>query len=370
MFQTFTIYFNTMLVMMIFGYYCSNKSKLMKYAISYLHLEIVIPVLLFSTIFGLRYDVGVDYLGYLNIFNLSKYQDISHYYNYGFRFIVNIFSNNGYHFAFYFFTIAFLQISLFFRAFRDQRYLLIYVIFILFTGRYFIDWMNIMRQSLAFLVFMNSIIYIEKKSLLKYLLCILIAFSLHKSAIFLIILYPLLAVNRFHFGNRVTQLAILFIALYFRGYQNIFSILPINDILNMIGYENYIYHLGLMDKSFNTGIGFILILSIDIIIILYSRILKNFYASHRFTIHYNIYYFGVILYLLLMGNHATERIALYFISMKLLIVPYLLYYLINRSSKLKYISLSYVCMVYSLLFVNTIISDPIQKAQYIFFWQS
>ena len=70
MLQSLIIYSSLILMMIFFGIIASQRTfRLSKTrsTVAYLaRFEIIFPMILFAIVFGLRYDVGIDYLGYLD----------------------------------------------------------------------------------------------------------------------------------------------------------------------------------------------------------------------------------------------------------------------------------------------------------------
>lgn len=86
------------------------------------------------------------------------------------------------------------------------------------------------RQTLAVSAFVFSIRYVLKRDFKKYLLCVLVAFSFHRSAIFLAFLYPII-VSKF---NLKRNIAIYVLIIIFGRYMyTVFDFLK-NSELNVI----------------------------------------------------------------------------------------------------------------------------------------
>ena len=368
MVQSTIVYIGLMSIMMAFAKYSSQKAILNPYGSNkILHFEMLFPILLFAIIFGLRYNVGADHLRYLDNYNLGESQGNE----YIFRFLTLLLSKNNFHFTIYFSLCAFIQIFFIYFTFKNEKTIILYIIFILFAGRYFIDWMNIIRQSIAFCIFVYSTIFIKEKKIFSYLFFIMIAVGFHKSAIILVPLYPLLVNEKDYFKNTYFQLMLLCIAIIFSGYEKWSPlIISLSGILEFFEYGSYIYLFQVLTRELNTGIGFALSIVVDIIIILYSNQLKNYFPNNRFKLFYNLYFVGRIMQLLFLGSMVLERPVLYFSSMKLFVVSYLLHYLWSTLRiNFKLISLYLIISCYLILFSAIIIKGAETNAQFIFFWQ-
>ena len=302
MIQTIGVYAFVIITMISFGSLAAKRVTITHpdQQISFYKWEILFLLLFFAIVFGMRYDVGKDHLDYLNSYLTGERVDR---YEWGFRMITISFAKIKLHYTAYFGVLAFLQIYFFFYAFKDERYLFPFLVFILFTGGYYLSWMNGIRQDLAACVFIFAIKYIYQKQFLKYLIWCTIGFLFHKSAIILIIFYPIFVNGRDYFRNILLQISIFLVSLfvYYSYFRVDVLISPLIDIFaSWFGYEYYTTEF--IDDGTTglyTGIGFILANLIDFLIIVYSKRIKTFFNSQRFTIIYNLYFVGIIVHLIL-----------------------------------------------------------------------
>lgn len=201
-------------VMLLFAVYAAFKSRYSSIATngcqisqrSFWHFETIFPLLLFAVVFGMRYDVGVDHLSYL-----EKYLERFHSGKNDLLF--NLLSELGWrlnlHYAVYFSLIAFIQVFFFFYAFKNERYLYPFLVFFIFTNGEWGFWMNGIRQALAMCIWIFSLKYIEEKKIWKYLLWGILAVLFHKSAIILLIFYPILRNGKDYFKSISLQLLLI-----------------------------------------------------------------------------------------------------------------------------------------------------------------
>ena len=361
-----------MTTMILFGSLADRRASLCHgQNISFFRLEVLFPLLCFAIVFGMRYGVGVDHLSYLN--NYITGEDIDRY-ELGFKWITLFFSENNFHYAVYFGVLAFLQVFFFFYAFKDERYLFPYLAFILFAGGYYLAWMNGIRQDIAACIFIFSIKFIDQKKFWKYLLWCAIAFLFHKSAVMLVVLYPLLKNGRDYFRSILLQLIIFFVALtiYYSDFsiQNFISS-QIEIFASWFRYEGYtMFRINDMTTGVNTGIGFILLAVIDIIIILFSNKLKNYFNSKRFVIIYILYFIGTIARIIFAKSVILERPFRYFSYFELIVAAYFINYLFKHSKSSFYqLILLLIVGIYILLFGATLYRGETNTAKFLFFWQ-
>lgn len=372
MLQSLIVYLPLMTIMILFGSLAAKRVSLKPgLKIAFFKWEVLFPLLCFGIVFGMRYGVGTDHLTYLHNYNTGENIDR---YELLFRWITILLAKNNFHFTTYFGLWALLQVFFLFYAFKEERYLFPYLAFLIFAGGYFLPWMNGIRQDLAACIFIFSIRFIDEKKLWKYLLWCSIAFLFHKSAVILFILYPLLRNGRDFFKNILLQLIVLFVSLAF-----FYSDIQIEKYINFLiepfaAWFNYNYSIERISHlvtEINTGIGFLLALLIDILIILYSKKLKIFFNSKRFFIIYNLYYIGIITRLVFGGSMVLLRPFRYFSYFKLIITAYFIYYLF-KNAKLSFNQILFflVLIIYLLLFGATLYNGDTNTAKFVFFWQT
>lgn len=296
--------------------------------------EIISILLLFSFIFGARYDVGIDYLSYLEIFQevASGYltrEDLEP----GFLFLTELFADNGFHYFFYFAFFAFLQVFFVFYTFRNERYLYPYLAFIIMSG-VFLGWMNVMRQNTVVCVFIWMVHLASERKFIAYCLCVFVcSFFLHTTALLLLPVYFLLRLERNAFSNILLQLAGFAIIILLNLNSSVFSLFKdVNDIMNFIGYDDRFKNFNAEESTndYSYGVRSLLSISIYITIILYSKRLKKVYLDTDFSLYYTLFYIGICMHTLFSGNHILQRPALYFIGMMLPVYAYLLHYLWHK----------------------------------------
>ena len=239
MLQSIFIYGLVLLVLYSTGRVSYLRTRKRIAGVSFNYWESWLPILFFSIIFGLRYDVGTDHLSYLESYQTGVGVER---HEYVFQNIAIFLRWLDLHFFWYFFIWAFIQIFSVYYALKDERYLMPYIAISLMMGQYFIHWMNGIRQDLAGCIFFYSISFISERKLFKYILCCVIAFGFHKSAVLLLPLYPLLSSAKDFTFNRFFQFVILIsafvIAITKRDYMS--DLFPIiNLFTSQLDYEVY-----------------------------------------------------------------------------------------------------------------------------------
>lgn len=369
MLLSFIIYITLMVLMIVSGRYFINRqyilfSKSQEFTWGF---AILIPSLLFALLFGMRYGVGVDHLSYLEAYLIGT----THRMEIGYVFFQTLFQKYNIHFSFFFGFLAFVQIYFFLNAFKNHKYLFAYLVLILFLGTFYTGWMNGIRQSIATCIFIYSIQYIEKRKLIKFLLCILLAISFHKSAIILIPAYLIFRYDIFKIRWLQWGIYIFAIIIYYTSF----------DFLNLDTYFDRVSVLLKYDSSYTyedakilleangTGLGFITMQVINFIIIFYAEKMKMYYKSSFFTILYNMFLIGIFGYTAFAGSVVLARPFGYFAIMKLPISAFLLYFLSKSKMRNDKIIYYLFILLYISIFIATIYRGDTNTAEFHFFWE-
>lgn len=362
MIQSFIVYSSLMAIMILFAVLVSKNSSVVTSSDqlvqkSFWRFEILFPLLLFAIIFGMRYDVGWDHIGYLEGYlskdHVSKGEPL-------FELISEIGWKLNLHYVIYFSIIAFIQILFFFYAFKEEKYLFPFLVFFLFTNGDWSFWMNGLRQTLAMCIWIYSLKYIEKKLFLSYLIWCIVAFLFHRSAAIMIFFYPILSNGKDYFKCIPLQLLLLAGAFVIK---EIFSdlLLRIEPLINtyadIIGGGSYGgYNVRSLQESFResdgTGLVYIFRLILNVLIIIYSKKLKNYYHSKRFIIIYFFFFIGIIfLYIIPVGAIAIRRPFQYFYTFQMIMYAYFIYYLYKTKKKSFKYGMIHALMYYGILII-------------------
>lgn len=351
-----------MLIMVLFAVYASKNSSYISSSglviqRSFWRFEILFPLILFAIIFGMRYDVGVDHVGYLNGYlekiNVGKNEPL-------FSLLSEIGWIFNWHYVVYFSVIAFIQIVFFFYAFKDERYLYPFLVFFLFTNGDWLFWMNGIRQAIAMCIWIFSIKYIEDKKFWKYLIWCVVATLFHNSAIFLIVFYPILKNGKDYFKSIPLQLILIAAAFILQGSFSVVlsRIEPlINIYINILGADLYSsYYIEGLTESFRestgTGLVYLFRILLNITIILYSKKLKLFYNSKRFNIIYFFFFIGLFtMYIFPVGYIAITRPFRYFYIFQSIMYAYFLYYLLRTKLKNVQLGTFHALLYYGLIVI-------------------
>lgn len=342
----------------------------------FLQPEIVAIIVAFTFVFGCRYGVGVDFFHYLN-----AYVDATDgRFEFFFLTISSALRKLGFGYPVYFSVWAFLQIALFYYAFRHQRFLFPLLAFFLIIGYGYMSWMNIIRQEIASGIFLVSLKYLDERKFWKYMLCVVLACGFHKAAVILVIFYPIFLWRKDLFVKLSWQLLIYVVALIisFRFSTWFVELLekPFRLFADWFGYKNYLYRFLQVDSlnsrdrfQANTGYGFYIGVFRTLPIILLSRQLKEYYNSSLFNIIYSLWFIRIISALLVGGSIILNRPFAFFTNYRMIMYAYFVFYCMKSKRPMLQLFGGAYMLLFVLLFLHIISNGELNTAQFVFFWQ-
>lgn len=379
MIQSFLVYGFLAFVLWWFGIIAAKRELINSHfqkEIPFLTWEIVLPILLFAFISGIRWKVGMDHQSYLQNYKYLLQGAESREFEGAFMHISKLFATMNLHFTFFFGFWAFLQIFFFYLAFKKERYLLPYIGVIIVLGGYYIGWMNGIRQTIAACMFVFSIQFINDRKPWQFFLTIFTATLFHQSAVLLFIFYFI--PQRDFFKNRYINLGLLVLTVIVGTNPYWIDLLNnLEGLLNFIGYEGYAdkleYIIFELKKEMNLGPRRMSLLLLNALVIWYHPQLKGFFFKRNYQYYFNLSIIGAFLFNLLAntGNIFLRPVA-YFTIFQIPVTAYLLYYL--KSKKYKDLPLMYIVVfliVISYMLV-AIIADSklgeLDQTNFRFFW--
>ena len=382
MIQSIIVYTLLLGIMIFFFYLASYKKQTINYSnntnqtISFKSYQIFIPMLLFSIVFGMRYDVGTDHLSYLEayIWNIDVGKN-----EFLFQLITNLSNYFNLHYVIYFSILAFIQVYFFYFALKKEIYLFPLLTLFIFTNGDIMFWMNGIRQAIAMCIWVYSLNFIVDRKPLKYILFCIIAFLFHRSAIILFIFYPILVNGRDYFKSIPLQLILLALAfvikeVFFDIIMNFSS--AIDFYISLLGADMYerSYNIDNLLESFReqtgTGLAYIWRIVMNVIIILYSLKLKKFYNSKWFNIIYFLFFLGLLTsYMFPDGAISFTRPFRYFYIFQSIMLAYFVYYLYkNKSLNNRILMIITIVSFLGIFYLSQITSDENSHYWYQFFF--
>lgn len=317
-------------------------------------------LLLYSIIFGLRYGVGIDTMAYV-----ADYEEIVKFgenaeraaksYETGFWYLSLLCAKLNFPSELYLGIIAFIQLFFSVLAFKNQKGILPYIFLVFMLSCCFLSYNNGLRQVLATSLWLYSLKFAVEKKVLRHYSLIFLAFLFHKSALFLVVFYPLINLTRLEWFRKIkTQYIILGASIALMTSKVFVSCYDQIELLaGLTGYSNYFESNDFSLTSENNGsygLGFFLLLFLNVLIISKSKGVKEGLNTPYITKLYDFFFIGICLSYVFDGSLLLARINNYFYNSSFIIGGCTLYFLLKSKSKSFYLLLA----IYVLLFLGTL----------------
>lgn len=275
---------------------------------------------------GIRYNVGVDFNSYIDIYysivNSSILENIKTgeigyvFLNMASEHIFN--SPQGVFLFSSIITICFLYAAI---RNHESKISFSLALFLYFTKFYPFS-LNVMRQSIAISIIFYSYKYIVSRNFKKFLTFVIIAALFHTSAIIVI---PFYFIN----GEKIKRSLLIKVISVFCCIIVVFNV---DILLEKIGKLNVISKYSVYSELINNNhisISSLLsqIIIIFLIIIFWGRLIKK---DDRIELYFWLYIFGFILTLAETKIQYAGRIGMYFNILSVILIPYLLSIMKNK----------------------------------------
>lgn len=362
------IYIQTILVYLSLTFVCVWLCRMAR--IKHNNIWLLLMLIIYSIVFGLRYGVGYDFFSYSALYEIVQtgWDNIAiDRLEIGFVKIMQIIAKFNCDSAVFFGIVAFLQLFFSILAFKDEKRLLQCIIFVFILGGTAISYANGLRHILAVGLWILSVKYaVERRYIIHYAI-LLLAFTMHKSALLLFVMYPVLNLRKEWFHNIKTQLIILVGALILMNVNIIQIVLSkIDKIIEFAGYIHYVERNSEdINMDVSLGIGFYCILITNIIIILFSNRIKEFFNDSYITKLYDLFFIGVILGYAFIDSLLIQRFNYYFTNISFIIIGVAMYYGLykNRAIYWSMILLTFI------KFIGIMYKAELNTALFVFNWQ-
>ena len=338
---------------------------------SLLNPSSVFFVVFFTLVFAVRYNVGVDFVNYLDeyqsVYKLEYSKNEILYKNIG------LFLNSiGAHPSVFFGCFVFLQITFFLLAVKKEIFVLPFLIIFLFANSEIQTWMNIIRSATGMCIWLYAVDFATDRKLWKYVALCIFASCFHRISLAYIFLYPVILFACKIEITRKWQYGIVACAFIVRILFETFAtqIIPLVSIFQSIlggendYYANYDVQTMLMDldnEKSGTGIAFLAKLIIDLIIIFNSNKIIKFYDSSKFKTYYFLFIVALFTFYCFPDSVISfSRPFRYFYVFRTLMLGYFSYYLYrNRNIGLNGLCLFFIsCLYLSLFLFNQVFAKP------------
>lgn len=340
-----------------------------KYNDNFNFLIIIITIQLFFISAFRSVNVGTDLKRYIPRYKMIAETDFSHIFElrhtvdfeYGYILynkVISIFSSNAQVLLIVTSIIIIFSFSYFIKKYSKIPWLSFYLFITLgFFGGSF----NILRQYLAMSILLYSIKYIKERNLFKFLLCLVLATSIHTTAAAFVILYPLynIKVN----NEYITVLTCVLIIL------GLTSEFIIKLVLDGTQYSKYLYEIGNGLGNGSGGGMLMILITVFICMQLFKDSLKRVDAKYvNLWLHMII--IAIIFNILALQLGIFERVMRYFIISMIIIIPNTIYSL--KQKWLKSIGVIFVLLLTTFYYFKIIMLSYSSSGgiiPYTFMWQ-
>lgn len=333
-------------------------------------LPLYFVLVIYAVVMGVRYGVGFDYFGYCNF-----YADIQRGFDslnvermeVGFVLIARTLASLKCDTPVFLGVVALLQLLWVILAFKNEKRILQCILLVFILGGTVLQYANGLRQILAVGLWILAVRYAVERKVVQYYALVLIAFTMHKSAMLLFVMYPLLAARKEWVSNVKVQLVALVLALVLMRVNVVqMALSQMDALINFLGYSAYIDAKSkLIDQEVEFGMGFMCMLLTNVVVILHSNRMKKYFASWYITRLYDLYFIGLIVGYTFINSQLIGRVNYYFSYMDYLIIGATMCYGYYKDRKL-YWTLIALTMI---KFIGNMSKADVNTAMYVFNWQ-
>lgn len=263
---------------------------------------------------SIRYGIGQDYFyTYVPMFNWIRQNAISIYTNniieyseFGFNALNRLIGYFTTEPQWLFVITSAICLILAYKCIWDYSIDITMSVFFLVLGSYYIGSYSLIRQSIGIVVFIYSLRYIEQKRIVSYLLCMMVAFSVHT---FSIVYVPFYFIANFKFTKKqyyiITTLSIILL--------NIFSSVVIH-LVSMTRFANRI----------NFSSKYNILLSFVVIVVFFVAVfgMDNETKNQRYRMFLNIHFVATCLIGLSAFLDTTDRVIFSYYYANFITIPY------------------------------------------------
>ena len=310
------------------------------------YVYMILALLIYATVFGFRYSVGVDCMSYVGMYNrvASGYEIEKEQ---GFIGIMKVFSSLELRVEAFMGFCAFIQLFFIFHLFKSYKEVYPYLFMTFMMGGEFLVYSNVIRSMFAFAIVVYSLKYVQDKQPIKHYLLLLAAFFIHKSCALMVIVYPLYLIRPVFFDKKIVQYILLVVSLVLMGFDYVQEFISqMDSIMAILGYDEKYRLDDRMDMEKSIGLGFLIELSIVCIIIFYSSKIKEYYTKLPVNIMYDLFLIGILIKYSFIGSMLIQRMNAYFIGYTFILAAMVLRYVKrNHINKGWYLLFGLYCLL-------------------------
>lgn len=292
-------------------------------------------IVIFAFISGLRWDVGTDYLGYLQFYkDMRLGLELQRTdFEKGFAIITKAFGFLHIHYSLFFAFWAFLQCFFIVKSVSEEEYQVVpYILLLIPLSNHYISLMNGIRQMVVACSFVWATKFIMNREFMKYALWVFISSFIHQSVWILLPVYFLNRSKR-KWDRGVFQGVVLLVCVIIGSTPSWISLMnSLSGLVGFMGYEKYSTQMDYLVSSeaivdYNWGPRMLCNLALYFLIIILNDRVKNYFQSPRLDFFYKIFLIGVCLNYIFCRTSIFTRPVDYLMLFSLPVCGYTLLYL-------------------------------------------
>jgi len=300
-----------------------------------LNIKEIISLILIGVIVGIRYEVGVDWYYYKELYIDSGFiNSDDFYFENGYFYLNQFFATNGFSYQTAFFFITVFTWFFIFKS-VNRNYLSLFLFFI-FCTEFFFWSMNGVRQFIAIAIYGFSIKYIIDKKFFHFLFWIYFASLFHQTALFLL---PTYIFRNPIFAKRSFAMSFFVLSFAIGTNDSVMNVIEesLSGLVLLFQLERGIDYLiqsgGLStDETLSLGIGYYLFIFTNLIVIYFSDdIIKK---NKELSIYFSLFFVGTVIYNLTYWSSELVRINQYFIYFKSFCLTLITYHSLHSKQSL------------------------------------
>lgn len=349
------IYIINVLLIVLYGLVVNKENEKNRKIVTVL---IAIQIFLISALRD--YTVGTDIIGYLNTYNrfgnMGWNELNSTRMEFGYAFmnkLLFMISTNGRLLLIVVAIIVSISLGKFVYDYSRIPWLSFYLFACL---EHFSTSLSALRMILSIAIILTSIKYVKERKLWKFLLCVIIAFLFHKTAIVIVLLYPL---SRFKINHTYLVFSVfMIIGAYMLGHR-------ITQYLIERFYVEYAAK-ELIISGQGKGMFLLLCLVLLLGLFLRTREMRNDDTMH---VLFHMMILSIVFQSIAFSFSVFTRITTFFSISMIVFIPNVIYYITRNDVRLRIMVVSIVCLV-TFGFYFTILTGPDTTGvvPYNFFW--
>lgn len=348
------VYIVLFVCMFLFSMAVVRKRNILYQRDKYWSFLIYVPMVLFSLVLGLRYNVGEDYLSYMQSYQEQfRYGEFLADSEYLFVKLNELLYHFDLHYCFLFICVLFIQMYFFYKTFEEKTFLLPYAVISFFITGILFENINLLRQGISAMILLYAIRYIYSKKFIKYFVFVFVA-SLFHVVSWLFLPFYLMRYFKFKILDNVFFQLFLFFATLFGGdhvydYLYSFYALMLKSILNVD--ENWIE---IRQITLGTGMGVLLKRFSSVLLIFLSDKVSGKFGEY-YKIYYRIFFCGLLMTNMAKLDMFIHRISSFLSICSIVVIAYLIYYYLNfKVDNVRVILFVVMISIYVLLFFSRI----------------